>query len=158
MQVISEKATENSLSAGDILSIENIKVVHNSIFEKKPYHAGSFRNANVNIGVDYTLIEKELNETFDLYKNYIANNKYNEDEIAIRLHHRLILVHPFVDGNGRLARLIADILITIFYCRSQFTWMNSNLNSYEEPRRRYIAALRKADAGHFDDLIVFARS
>jgi fido (protein-threonine AMPylation protein) len=33
------------------------------------------------------------------------------DQIAIRYHHRLVFIHPFPNGNGRHARLIADVLI-----------------------------------------------
>ena len=38
----------------------------------------------------------------------------SNDEIAVRLHHRLVAVHPFANGNGRHARTVADVLIDAF--------------------------------------------
>ncbi len=30
---------------------------------------------------------------------------------SIRIHHRLVKIHPFVNGNGRHARLVSDIYL-----------------------------------------------
>lgn len=54
-------------------------------------------------------------------------------------HHRLVLVHPFVDGNGRLTRLFADLLLYGLTSRYIFDW---------EPvveSKTYFEALRDAD-------------
>ncbi|MBI4208502.1 MAG: Fic family protein [Deltaproteobacteria bacterium] len=33
----------------------------------------------------------------------------NHEELSARLHHRLVWIHPFENGNGRWARLIMNI-------------------------------------------------
>jgi len=40
----------------------------------------------------------------------IEHVSYFSDEIAVRFHHRLVSIHPFPNGNGRHARLMADPL------------------------------------------------
>jgi Fic family protein len=41
----------------------------------------------------------------------IAHQVEPVDQIGIHFHHRLVSIHPFPNGNGRHARLIADVLI-----------------------------------------------
>ena len=53
---------------------------------------------------------------------WIESRTHSPDEIALRFHHRLVFIHPFSNGNGRHARLIADVLITKVG-RSSFTWV-----------------------------------
>src|SRR5437867_11598018 len=59
----------------------------------------------------------------------------------IYLHHRLAFVHPFLDGNGRTARLAANlVLLSAGYPLSVLR---------VEDRRRYYRALDEADRGRF---------
>jgi fido (protein-threonine AMPylation protein) len=44
----------------------------------------------------------------------------------VRFHHRLVLIHPFPNGNGRHARLMADLLV-IQLGRERFTWGRESL-------------------------------
>jgi Protein involved in cell division len=41
----------------------------------------------------------------------MENHTFPNLEIAVRLHHRLVLIHPFPNGNGRISRLMADLLM-----------------------------------------------
>lgn len=76
---------------------------------------------------------------------WLENGTFPPDEIAVRFHHRLVLIHPFPNGNGRHGRLAADLL-AVRLGQARFTWGRVNLLEPEETRRRYIAALRAADA------------
>lgn len=60
-------------------------------------------------------------------------------------------------GNGRWARVAADLLLRALG-RESFTWGSRNLADINETRRRYIDAVRAADAGNPGPLIEFARS
>jgi fido (protein-threonine AMPylation protein) len=63
------------------------------------------------------------------------------DQIAIRFHHRLVTIHPFPNGNGRHARLIADVLIEQLG-KPCFSWGgSSSLVDASALRQQYIAAL-----------------
>jgi Fic family protein len=62
------------------------------------------------------------------------------------------------NGNGRLARLIADLLITQ-QGGIPFSWgMHQDLHKTTLTRQRYIKALQDADKGNYAALLAFARS
>ncbi len=90
-------------------------------------------------------------------KYWIENGTYSVDESALQLHHRLVEIHPFPDGNGRHARLWCDMLLT--QCgRSKFEWTNSDFDSEGDARYRYIEALRAADGHNYEPLIALLLS
>ena len=87
----------------------------------------------------------------------IERRTYPPDEIAVRFHHRLVVIHPFPNGNGRHARLMADLLmLSLGYI--PFTWGSKDLVSRGELRIKYLDALREADSGKIEPLVEFARS
>jgi fido (protein-threonine AMPylation protein) len=80
------------------------------------------------------------------------------DECAIRFGYRLVVIHPFPNGNGRWSRLAADALI-VALGGSRFSWGGASLNGATQLRRNYITALGAADAASdFGPLMTFARS
>jgi fido (protein-threonine AMPylation protein) len=65
---------------------------------------------------------------------------------------------PFPNGNGRHARLLADLLVTQLG-GERFTWgSHANLGGAGATRTRYIDALKAADQGDHLPLLEFARS
>lgn len=70
--------------------------------------------------------------------------KYNAIELAAYVHHELVRIHPFLDGNGRAARLLANLILL----RKGYP-PNIILN---KDRKKYFDSLEKA---HFGDLKVF---
>ena len=99
----------------------------------------------------------EVRGLFDDVRYWIANNTYPPDEIAVRLHHRLVAIHPFPNGNGRLTRLMADLLIEKLGGQP-FSWGGGALTDEGALRSRYIAALKAADDHDIGPLLAFARS
>lgn len=81
------------------------------------------------------------------------------DGIALRFHHRLVQIHPFVNSNGRHGRVAADLLIQALG-RPAFSWGRGLHVSTTELRARYQAALGQADLDREDvtPLAAFARS
>ena len=74
--------------------------------------------------------------------------------------HQLTRIHPFANGNGRHARMIADV-VAVKYGRAEFTWgAGEDLVGQGDARTRYLAALRTLDANENDvkSLLEFARS
>jgi Fic-DOC domain mobile mystery protein B len=90
-------------------------------------------------------------------RTWIEHGSYPPDEIAVRFHHRLVQIHPFPNGNGRHARLMADLLVMRFG-GERFSWGSANLQNAGDLRRSYIAALRAADDHDIGPLLAFARS
>ena len=80
------------------------------------------------------------------------------DELAVRFHHRLVFIHPFANGNGRHARLMADLLAQRQDRPDVFTWGGADLVRAGDFRQRYIDALSAADGHDIGPLLAFARS
>ena len=85
---------------------------HERLFERTdPNNAGSFRREDVGpyLGkTEYVLWSDVIIEIGNLVSWYKKNkNKMNPVELASRFHLRFELIHPFIDGNGRIGRLLA---------------------------------------------------
>src|SRR6266700_4001914 len=70
---------------------------------------------------------------------------FKEKNIAVRLHHRLVFIHPFPNGNGRLSRFYADLALTRHFGLNRLTWGGGELDGGDPRRQDYIAALQAAD-------------
>jgi len=140
-----------------ILSIEFAKKLHKKMFSETWKWAGVFRKSQTNIGVDSIYIPQELKMIFGDIEFWLVNNTYDLREIAIRLHHRLVYVHPFPNGNGRFSRLFADLLLWN-NDEVNFTWGSCSLIEDSSMRKQYILALKEADKGDYQKLIEFADS
>ena len=119
--------------------------------------AGEFRRTERNIGIEPVLIPVELRTLLVDVRYWIEYGTYPTDEIAIRFHHRLVAIHPFPNGNGRTARLMADLLV-VELGDEPFTWGRASLTDVGQTRSKYIEALRAADRLDIAPLLGFARS
>ena len=88
---------------------------------------------------------------------WVEHHTFEPDELAIRLHHMLVWIHPFANGNGRHARLMADVVVRRLG-KKAFTWGSADIVRAGDFRRSYIEALRAADKNEIQPLLVFARS
>ena len=88
---------------------------------------------------------------------WVENNTYPPDEIAVRLHHRLTQIHAFPNGNGRHARMMADLLIERLGGNT-FSWGGGSLADVGTLRRKYVASLQAADGHNIGPLLEFVRS
>jgi len=136
-----------------------IRDLHRQMFDKTWQWAGTFRKTNKNIGVDSTQVAVKLRNLLDNTKYQIENHVFDADETAVRFHHQLVWIHAFPNGNGRHARLMAD-LFAMRLDRPRLTWGGgeASITTVGALRDQYLAALRAADQGQFGDLIAFARS
>lgn len=141
----------------DVLDEDFLKQLHKRMFGKVWRWAGEFRTTPRNIGIDAWNIAPELRVLLDNVRYWIENNTYSSDEIAVRFHHKLVFIHPFPNGNGRHARLAADILVTQLV-QPRLTWGSGNLVAVDELRKRYVTALQSADREDIGPLMAFARS
>jgi Fic-DOC domain mobile mystery protein B len=142
----------------DIVSIEFIKKLHKRMFDRTWEWAGEFRTSEKNIGVYWAQITIKLRELCDDVNYQLDHDIYSKDEIVIRFHHRLVFIHAFANGNGRHARLIADVL-SVKQGGSRFTWgMHQDLIKATPIRKQYIEALQLADRGDYSKLLLFAQS
>ncbi len=131
--------------------------LHKRMFGDVWTWAGTIRTTPRNIGVEPYRISTELRTALDDTRYWIENDIYDPDEIAVRLHHRLVLIHPFPNGNGRSTRLHSDLVVSQLG-QQPFTWGRENLVEAGATRNQYITALQTADNYDLTPLLEFARS
>ena len=88
--------------------------------------------------------------------HWVSREVFELDEAAARLHHQLVVVHPWPNGNGRWARLMADVLLH-GEGRDRFSWGAGDLAASTDVRAEYISALKAADKGDLKPLLAFVR-
>lgn len=157
MLLATEWATADRTSVVGMVSDEYIRKLHGKIFDQTWKWAGEFRRTEKNIGVPVHEMREKLMALFGDVRYWIENRTYAPDEIAVRFHHRLVFIHLFPNGNGRHARLIADVF-AMKLGRPRFTWGSANLVKEGEARNKYLEAIRTADNGDIQPLLKFARS
>lgn len=141
----------------DVLNDSFLRKLHKKMFGEVWTWAGEYRTTERNIGVVPFQIPMKLMFLFDDVKFWIENKTYAEIEIAVRFHHRLVQIHPFPNGNGRISRVMADLCMKQMG-QSPLYWGDCNLTEISAVRKSYIDALRKADAGDYGELIEFVRA
>ena len=141
----------------EILNEGFLRQLHKQMFGETWRWAGEFRKSDKNIGIDWLKIGVELRKLLDDVRYQIEHGSFAADEIAVRLHHRLVVIHPFPNGNGRHARLLADLVVQRLG-QPRFSWGSRNLVDASETRQCYIAALQAADVSDMGPLMAFARS
>jgi Fic-DOC domain mobile mystery protein B len=134
-----------------------IKELHRRMFSDVWRWAGQYSKTEKNIGVDPTEIPVEVRKLVDDVRTQIECNSFSPDEIAVRLHHRLTKVHAFPNGNGRHARLMADLLIEDL-AGKPFSWGSGSLHEVGPLRDAYIGAIRAADKEDYGPLMKFVRA
>lgn len=91
------------------------------------------------------LTKEEMESLIRMYRE--AEPSYPPEVRSAWLHHRFTQIHPFQDGNGRVARALASL---VFLREGLFP-----LVVRESDRQEYIGALEAADAGDLSSLISF---
>ncbi|MDZ4099100.1 MAG: mobile mystery protein B, partial [Methylophilaceae bacterium] len=134
-----------------------LKQLHEKMFDRTWSWAGTFRYSDKNIGVDWTQISPRIYDLLKDVEYQIEHKSYEMVEIATRFHHRLVLIHPFPNGNGRHSRLMADLLLHRMGLE-RFTWGRVNLVNQSDTRNEYITALQEADRGDYQRLLKFVNS
>lgn len=143
--------------AAALLTVNFALQLHKRMFGDVWKWAGSYRQTERNIGIEACGIQIGVAALLDDVRYWVVHGTYPPDEIAVRLHHRLVAVHPFPNGNGRHARLMADLLVERLG-GEPFPWGGESLVNVGTLRRRYVAALQAADNHDIGPLLEFARS
>lgn len=134
-----------TLLEGKSITEEHILFMHKLFYEDiEPSYAGIYRDINVIISgsnypvTDYRNIQSAMNILIEWIKN--DRHNYHPVEFAALLHKKFVFIHPFKDGNGRVARLLMNTALI----------QDGYLLAIIPPilRNDYIALLEKA---HIDD-------
>lgn len=136
-------------------NVSQLKKIHHDMFCDVWDWAGKFRKSVTSIGIKPYLISNQFGELCADIKAWSNKNSVvdlNFLEQAARVHHRLVFIHPFENGNGRFSRLIADRYLINCGC-SHPNW--PYLQDEGELRNEYIKSLKEADKGNYKHLIKF---
>lgn len=141
----------------NLLELDFVRGLHKRMFGDTWRWAGSYRTTEKNIGIDPLRIQLALRDLCEDVKAQLEHQSYSLDEIAARFSHRLVAIHPFANGNGRLSRTYADLLL-VQHGAPRFSWGAGNLIAEGGVRQRYLDALRAADRRDYTLLFAFVRS
>ncbi|MFC2164552.1 mobile mystery protein B [Acidobacteriota bacterium] len=149
---ISEASKKYFLSRKSFqFTIGDLYRVHKEMFGHVWKWAGKKRVTEKNIGVDKAQIDIELKKLLDDLEYWLRKNTHLV-ETSARLHHRLVLIHPFNNGNGRWGRFIVNLFLKD-HLNSYLDFTEDQLLIKTKIRKLYIAALREADSLNYKPLI-----
>lgn len=141
-----------------VLSYSFLIDLHRLIFADVWRWAGTLRRREANMGVEPAMIAQLAIQALDDARYWHNNSVYAANELAARVHARLVEIHPFPNGNGRATRLLADLYL-VSTGQPAFTWGATSLDANGTTRNRYRADLVHAlQTGDYSHLIAFARS
>lgn len=93
------------------------------------------------------LLQPKMDELFQWYE---ANkDSMHPVVLAAQMHEKLVSVHPFIDGNGRTARLLMNLILM------QHGYPIANIKGDNETRRRYYETLEEASSGDNSAFVEF---
>ena len=147
-----------NLKRKSFFSINFICMLHKKMFSDVWKWAGKFRRSDKNLGIPFHQITVEIQTLCDDAKAWLKYNTYSPDEFAARFHHRLVFIHPFVNGNGRHSRLMADLILEKIFNIKPFSWGGTILAEQGQTRIKYIKALQMADNHDYSLLLEFVRA
>jgi len=131
------------------ISQKVIQELHRIVTEGLLDDAGKYRITNVRIAGSATPPPSyvKIVSLMDGYIQNITNLELEPIKKAAFIHHEFVLIHPFADGNGRVARLVTNLFLM--------------QNGYppiilkKEDRGKYYSTLQKADKGTISPFATF---
>lgn len=129
-----------------------IKNIHMIILKEiDDQYAGRYRDINVRIlgAIKSPPRFEKVPSRMEEYINGIKENqkKLNTIEVSALIHYGLVEIHPFVDGNGRTARLLMNLFLM---SKGYPVTMVLKVD-----RKKYYDRLKKADQGDMKPFVDF---
>jgi Fic-DOC domain mobile mystery protein B len=145
-----------------MLSIEYLQELHRRMFRDVWQWAGEIRPTQLENAFASSVpdIRPHLAGLYaHAVEFWLVDPKMGPDEFAVRVHHRVVKIHPFRNGNGRHSRLLADLIMEKHYQVKPFTWGGGgDLGNSDPNRQQYLECLRAADRGEYDPLLKLCRA
>ena len=149
-------------SDGHIWSARMVREIHQDLFARLPETdrtlpegevpvPGALRDRDVSVGVHAAPTHAAIPAMLDRWGAFYGSVRRGELQVvaAAASHHRLAWIHPFRDGNGRVARLHTHLALGALGLTNGL-W--SPLRGFARSQERYYAALAAADEPRAGDL------
>ncbi|RAP57238.1 Fic family protein [Oleiagrimonas sp. MCCC 1A03011] len=138
-----QKTTEALNSEGNVIQVN----IRRGEYKKLPNNPRR-RDGTMHVYCPPELVDEEMGNLIAWYRE--AEGHTSPEVLSAWLHHRFTQIHPFQDGNGRVARALASL---VFLKAEMFP-----LVVRDADRTEYIGALENADDGDLSSLVkLFSR-
>lgn len=104
------RVVRGDVVAPDLLADHVVRELHGRLYAPVWRWGGRLRSRQTNIGIPYEHIAVEMRNALDNLLWLWAHQKVTPRWLGIAAHAELVHIHPFVDGNGRVTRLFADLV------------------------------------------------
>ncbi len=130
-----------SLTVSDLLTDHFLRSLHRALYRPIWNWGGKQRNRETNIGIAPEQISVALKSALDnLLYRWELRDGVSARYLGIAAHASLVHIHPFIDGNGRTTRLLADLIYLAGQSESEVRVYEWNVD-----RDAYIHQLRQYD-------------
>lgn len=126
--------------------------LHGEMFGEVWEWAGCLRTCDLTIGKPHAQLQFRLRDMVEDLLAWKAAYPRDFSLQAALLHHRAVEIHPFLNGNGRWSRLLANIWLRK-HGQPIAQWPDKALGAVSTIRDEYIAAVKAADKGNIDLLV-----
>lgn len=134
--------TDGTLTIDAILKPQFVRQLHADLYAGIWRWAGRYRHTYLNIGVDPHEIQTAVTVAMDnLLYQWRETTLLDAHQLGIATHAELVRIHPFVDGNGRATRLMADLVFAATQDQSEAREFDWNVD-----KQQYIGLLKLYDA------------
>jgi len=127
--------------------------LHGELFGRVWTWAGTPRKTDLNFGVPWQQIETHL---FSIIQDLPFWKDMPLVEQAPRLHHKAVAVHPFLNGNGRWSRMLANVWLKL-HGSPPTLWPEEAVADTSIIRDEYLTAMKAADGMDYAPLIALHR-
>jgi Fic family protein len=160
LELIYESYPEIKLSTNDILFLHQRLLKYST---KDDRHRGNFKNLSNKVVANYPggtqkiifnttephLVEKEINELIAWTNQQLEIREMHPLVIIAAFIYEFLSIHPFQDGNGRLSRLLTNLLL--LKNDYQFIQYVSFENLIEQKKKSYYEALMDGQKDRYSD-------
>ena len=150
----------NMIGQFDPYSMADLKKLHGVMMYLTVQEPGVFRNHNegvfnggrcIFIAPPPQLVSGQMQSLFDWMKR--SRQEVHPLILSSVFHYEFVFIHPFADGNGRMARLWQTVLLSAWNPVFQYLPLESCIHEFQDGYYDAIAACHTA--GNSDAFIVF---
>lgn len=136
---------DGSLTVAELLTDHLVREMHNELYEGIWRWAGLLRQRELSIGVPPERVAVELRSSLEsIAHRWAHTHDWSAHELGIAVHAEVVRIHPFVDGNGRTTRMLANLVFVAAQDQDRL-----DVYDWTPDRDAYIGVLRRYD-GHRD--------